>query len=109
VPPNRETVQPKGPDGKTQDLRASISNGCQDLALVQQIADKVGKDLNADTWASAVNSYGPIRDIGDGQFASLRTGKYDTYDTYRLETFDSSIPPHGNWRPITPLENVSGT
>jgi ABC-type branched-subunit amino acid transport system substrate-binding protein len=109
LPPNAETNEPKGPDGKTQDLYGSVSNACQDLTLLQQIGDKVGKDLNADTWATAVNSYGPIRDVGGGQFASLRTGKYDTNDTYRLETFDSSLPPHGQWRPATPLENITGT
>jgi ABC-type branched-subunit amino acid transport system substrate-binding protein len=109
VPPNRETVEPKGSDGKTQDLFGSVFNACQDLTLFQQIADRVGKDLNADTWAAAVNSFGPIRDVGNGQFASLHTGKYDTNDTFRLEEFDSSIPPNGNWRPITPLENITGT
>jgi hypothetical protein len=109
LPPNVETVEPKGPDGKTQDLYGSVSNGCQDLALLQQIGDRVGRDLNADRWAAAVNSYGPIRDVGGGQFASLRAGKYDTNDTYRLETFDSSIPPHGQWRPATPLQNITGT
>jgi hypothetical protein len=109
VPPNAETNQPKGPDGKVQDLYDSITNGCQDMTLVQQIGTKVGRDLNADTWAAAVNSYGPIRDVGGGQFASLHTGKYDTNDTYRLETFDSSIPPHGQFRPATPLENITGT
>jgi ABC-type branched-subunit amino acid transport system substrate-binding protein len=109
VPPNRETVEPKGPDGKVQDLYGSVSNGCQDLAILQQIGDRAGKDLNADTWAAAVNSYGPIRDVGGGQFASLHMGKYDTNDTYRLEAFDSSIPPHGNWRPLTALENIAGT
>jgi ABC-type branched-subunit amino acid transport system substrate-binding protein len=109
VPPNRETVEPKGPDGKVQDLYGSVSNGCQDLAILQQIGDRAGKNLNADTWAAAVNSYGPIRDVGGGQFASLHMGKYDTNDTYRLEAFDSSIPPHGNWRPLTPLENIAGT
>jgi ABC-type branched-subunit amino acid transport system substrate-binding protein len=109
VSPNRETVEPKGADGKTQDLYGSVSNACQDLVLIQEIAGRAGKDLNADTWAAAVNSYGPIRDVGGGQFASLRTGKYDTNDTYRLEAFDSSIPPHGNWRPLTPLENITGT
>ena len=109
VPPNRETVEPKGPDGKVQDLYGSVSNGCQDLAILQQIGDRAGKHLNAGTWAAAVNSYGPIRDVGGGQFASLHMGKYDTNDTYRLEEFDSSIPPHGNWRPLTPLENITGT
>jgi hypothetical protein len=90
-------------------LYNSITNGCQDVTLLQQIGDKVGNELNADTWAVAVNRYGPIRDVGGGQFASLRTGKYDTNDTYRLETFDSSLPPHGQWQPKTPLENVTAT
>ena len=109
VPPNAETNQPKGPDGKTQDLYGVISDSCQLLTLLQEIGNKVGKDLNADTWAAAVNKYGPIRDVGGGQFASLRTGKYDTNDTFRLEVFDSSLPPHGQWKDLTPLENVSGS
>jgi ABC-type branched-subunit amino acid transport system substrate-binding protein len=109
LPPDQETNQPKGPDGKVQDLNGSVSTACQDLVLIRQIANKVGKDLNADTWAGAVNSYGPIRDVGGGQFASLRTGKYDTNDTFRLEAFDSSLPPFGQWRPMTPLENITGT
>jgi ABC-type branched-subunit amino acid transport system substrate-binding protein len=108
VPPNAETNEPKGPDGKVQDLTGSVGNACQDLALLHQVGDRIGKNLSADTWAAAVNSYGPIRDVGGGQFASLRTGKYDTNDTYRLETYDSSIPPHGQWRPATPLENITG-
>ena len=36
-------------------------------------------------------------------------GKYDDEDSFRLEAFDSSIPPQGGWRPLTALENISGS
>ena len=108
VPPNVETVQPKGPDGKTQDLYGVISDSCQLLTLLQEIGNKVGKNLNAETWANTVNSYGAIRDVGGGQFNSIHTGKYDDFDTFRLAAFDSSLPPNGNWRAMTPLQNIPG-
>ena len=42
-------------------------------------------------------------------FASLHTGKYDADDTYGLVAFDPSIKPYGDWRHVTPTENVGNT
>jgi hypothetical protein len=106
--PNAEAVVP-GPDGKTLDTYGSINDACQLLSLFRDIGTKVGTYLNIDNWLYTVDHYGPITNRGGGQYASLRAGKYDIDDTFRLESYDSSIPPKGNWKPITDLENISGS
>lgn len=105
VAPNAETIIP-GPNGKTLDTYGSINDACQLLTLFQEIGDRVGKNLNVANWVHAVNTYGAIRDYGGGQYASLHTGKYDDDDTFRLEKFNSSLGPKGDWQPITPLEDI---
>jgi hypothetical protein len=54
-----------------------------------------------------VNNFGPI-EVMNTDYASLHTGKYDADDTYGLVQFDPAIPPIGDWRHLTPTENVSG-
>jgi ABC-type branched-subunit amino acid transport system substrate-binding protein len=107
--PNAEAVVP-GPDGKTLDTYGSINDACQLVTMFADIVTKVGKYLNANNWVHAVDTYGKIRNMGGGQYASLHTGKYDVNDTFRLESYDSSLPPagKGNWKPITPLEDITG-
>jgi len=105
VAPNAETIIP-GPNGKTLDTYGNINDACQLLTLFQEIGNRVGKNLNVANWVHAVNTYGPIRDYGGGQYASLHTGKYDDDDTFRLETLNSSLGPKGDWQPLTPLEDV---
>jgi len=107
VAPNAETVVP-GPNGKTLDINGSLNDACQTVTMFRDIATRAGTDLNNQTWVKAVDTYGPIRNMGGGQYASLHTGKYDVDDTFRLEEFNSSLPPNGQWQPITPLENVPG-
>ena len=41
-------------------------------------------------------------------YGSIHAGKYDADDTFALVAFDSSIPPEGDWRYLTPVEDVSG-
>jgi hypothetical protein len=106
--PNAESVIP-GPDGKTLDTYGSINDACQLLTEFQEIGQRVGRDLNDQNWVRAVDHYGPIRDVGAGQYASLHTGKYDDNDTFRLEEFDSALGPQGDWKPLTPLEGVPGS
>ena len=109
VAPNVEAVIPDPQDkSKRLDTYGSISDVCQVLTLFQEIGDKAGPYLNDDTWLNVVNTYGPIRDPGSGQYASLHTGKYDTNDTFRLVAFDSSIGQAGDWKALTPLQNISG-
>ncbi len=108
VAPNAEAVVP-GPDGKTLDTYGSINDACQLLSLFRDITNKLGTYLNVPNWRYTVDHYGTITNRGGGAFASLHAGKYDIDDTFRLESFDSSIPPKGNWKPLTPLQGISGS
>ena len=105
IAPDAQTIIP-GPNGKRLDTYGNINDACQLLTVFQQIGDRVGKNLNVPNWVHTVNTYGPIRDYGGGQYASLHTGKYDDDDTFRQEKFNSSLGPKGDWQPITPLENI---
>ena len=102
------TVVIPGPDGKTIDTNQAIRDTCQLVTLFYDIATKAGQYLNIETWVNAVDNYGPIRNMDGGQYASLHKGKYDIDDTFRLSSFDSSIPPQGSWKPLTELQNISG-
>jgi hypothetical protein len=95
-----------GPNGKTLDTYGSINDACQLVTLFQEIGDRVGKNLNDKNWIHAVDHYGPIRDYGAGQYASLHTGKYDDNDTFRLEEFDSKLGPQGEFKALTKLKDV---
>jgi hypothetical protein len=107
VAPNTQQIIP-GPNGKTLDTNGSINDACQLVTMFSDIATRVGADLNATNWQHTVDNFGPIRNMGGGQFASLHAGKYDIDDTFRLEAFDSSVGTKGDWKPLTPLQNVSG-
>jgi hypothetical protein len=106
--PNAEAIIPIA-DGKTLDTYGSFNDACQLVTMFHDIAAKVGKYLNVNNWVHTADTYGPIRNLGGGIYASLRTGKYDVSDTFRLEEFDSSIGAKGNWKPITPLEDITGS
>jgi ABC-type branched-subunit amino acid transport system substrate-binding protein len=105
--PNAFSVIP-GPDGKTLDTYGSINDACQTLSLFKDVATKAGKYLNAANWVHAVNTFGTITNRGGGPYASLHTGKYDFDDTFLLQEFDPTIKPDGNWKALTPYENVPG-
>jgi hypothetical protein len=106
VAPDAETKVP-GPNGKTLDTNGSINDACQSLSLFHDIAARVGKNLNADNWVGTVDRFGSIANRGGGPYASLTKGKYDFEDTFQLQEFDSTIPPQGNWKSLTPYENIS--
>ena len=55
---------------------------------------------------NTVNNFGHIANRGTGPYSSLGTGKYDADDNFRLVQFDSSLPPDGNWKAITGLQDV---
>jgi ABC-type branched-subunit amino acid transport system substrate-binding protein len=107
VAPDAETVVP-GPGGKTLDTNGSINDACQSLSLFHDIATRLGKYLNTTNWVNTVNNYGPIANRGGGLYASLRKGKYDFDDTFTLQSFDPTIPPTGNWKDLTPYQNIAG-
>ncbi len=98
----------KASGGKTNDVYGTISDACQAMSMFHDIAAKAGKNLNNATWVNAVNHYGEIVNRGSGQFSSLHTGKYDVDDSFHLQSFDSSIKPDGDWKSLTPVENITG-
>lgn len=99
-----------GSDGKRTEIYASIEDACGELLFFKTIAEKAGKQLNNKTWAGAVANMGAIDDqLVLGRWASLHTGKYDANDTFGLVVFDQKAGSTGDWKALTPVENVSGT
>jgi ABC-type branched-subunit amino acid transport system substrate-binding protein len=99
----------KSADGKNIiDNHGAISDACQLLFFFKSIGDKTGKYLNNNNWVNAVNTYGHIVNRGSGDFSSIHTGKYAADDNWRLQAYDSSIGASGNWKALTPLQNISG-
>ncbi len=105
VAPGPFSVVP-GPDGKTLDTYGSINDACQILSLFHDIGTKVGKYLNTANWVGTVSTYGPITNRGGGPYASLGNGKFDFDDTFQLQSYDPTIPPNGNWKPLSPYEDI---
>jgi ABC-type branched-subunit amino acid transport system substrate-binding protein len=104
----KSTTVIKGPGGKTIDTYGSINDACQAMTLFHDVATKAGKNLDNTSWVKTVDNYGEIVNRGSGPYSSLHTGKYDIEDNFRLEKFDSSIKPEGNWKAVTPVENITG-
>jgi ABC-type branched-subunit amino acid transport system substrate-binding protein len=105
--PDGETVIP-GPNGKTLDTYGLTNDSCQMVTLFHDIAQRVGTNLNVANWTRTVNSYGTIRNMGGGPYASLHQGKYDIDDSFRLESYDSSLGAKGDWKALTPLQDITG-
>ena len=98
----------KSADGKNiLDEHGTISDACQLLFFFHDIGQKVGKYLNNTNWVNTVNSYGEIVNRGSGPYSSIHTGKYAADDNWRLQKFESSAGPTGNWVAIGPLQNIS--
>jgi hypothetical protein len=98
-----------GPEGKTIDDYGTINDACQVIVMLDDIGEKIGQHLNAENWQTVVGSFGPIRNLGGGEFASLGNGKFDVNDTFRLSAYDSSLAEDGDWKPLTELQNVTGS
>jgi hypothetical protein len=95
-----------GPDGKTLDTYGSINDACQILSLFHDVAAKVGKPLNTTNWVGTVQTFGEVANRGGGPYASLRAGKTDFDDTFQLQEYDPTIPPKGNWKPLSEYQNI---
>lgn len=104
--PDRETVVP-GPRNHTLDITGSITDACAQLTMLDDIGERLGKYLNNENWINVVNNFGKIR-VMQSLYGSIHQGKYDADDTFALVAFDSSIPPVGDWRYLTKVENVPG-
>jgi hypothetical protein len=95
-----------GPDGIRSRVWAGVRDFCDELALFKQIAGKAGPNLTNDTWRQADDSIGEIQLTTDA-YASIHAGKYDANDSFRLEVFDSTYGPKGDFKPLTPIEDAS--
>ncbi len=93
-------------DGKVQQIWISVRDSCGDLDFFQTIADKVGKYLDNTNWTRTVDDYGTIQLVGTAA-ASLGTGKYDADNNFSLVSFDPTIGTGGDWKALTPLEDVT--
>jgi ABC-type branched-subunit amino acid transport system substrate-binding protein len=103
-----EDVKP-GPDGKRVEIYQSIEDACGDVLFFETIAAKAGKTLDNSTWKKAVDTMGPMdAQLVLGKWASLHKGKYDANDTFGLVAFDSSVGTTGDWKALTPVEDVAG-
>ena len=95
-------------NGKQNNIYGNAEDACSFVTMFQDIATRVGKDLNIANWSATVNNFGSIR-VMNTDWASLHAGKYDADDTYGLVQFDPGIKPIGEWRHITRTEDVSGS
>ncbi len=98
----------KLPNGKQNDIYGNAENACSFVTMFRTIAERVGKNLNNANWVSTVNDFGPI-EVMNTDDASLHTGKYDADDTFGLVAFDPTVKPIGDWRHLTPTQDVSGS
>jgi hypothetical protein len=106
VAENAEQIK-KTKDGKIDDTYGTINDACQTLTMLDDIGERVGKYLNNANWVNTVDNFGHIENRGSGPYSSLHTGKYAADDNWRLQAYDSTIPPEGNWKAVTPLQNIS--
>ena len=98
-----------GADGKRVEIYASVEDACGDVLFFKTIAEKAGKQLSNKTWAAAVASMGPMdNQLVLGRWASLHAGKYDANDTFGLVAFDETAGITGDWKALTPVEDISG-
>jgi ABC-type branched-subunit amino acid transport system substrate-binding protein len=96
-----------GPDGKTTRTFEGLEDRCNELSILKQILEKAGPNPTNDSWIATVNSFGPIK-VPTAEISSFGQGKYDAADGFRLSTFDSSIPPSGDFKPESPqLQDVT--
>jgi hypothetical protein len=103
--PDPNVVVP-GPNGKSLDVYGAVGDACVEVTMFADIAKKAGPTLNNATWVTAVDNMGSMR-IASTKYASLGPGKYDADDTFGLVAYDPNIPETGDWKVVTPPENVA--
>ena len=90
--------QTRAPLGAVRDV-------CNELGLFRQIAEKAGPDLTNETWWQAADTIGEVQLTEP--YASIRAGKYDATDAFRLAGSDSTGGPKGDLAPVSPIEDAS--
>ncbi len=96
-----------GKDGKRDEVFQTVEDVCNDLSFFKVIADKVGKYLNNDNWTNTVNGMGTLTGLLTTDFASLGKGKYDADNAFSLVSFDPTSGDNGDWKPVTPLADIT--
>ena len=94
-----------GPDGVRSRVWAAVRDMCNELDMFVAIATKAGPNLTNDTWRQAADSIGEIHQVDP--YASIRAGKYDATDAFRLVVFDSTFGTKGDFKPLTPIKDAS--
>jgi hypothetical protein len=97
----------KLPNGKKNDIYSAVEDACLFTKFFATIAKKVGPYLNTENWVQAIDDFGPIDDTST-LYASVHKGKYDADDTYGLVAFDPTVGDSGDWRHVTPVQDVTG-
>jgi hypothetical protein len=95
-----------GPDGKKVQVFIAVQDRCNELTIIKLILQKAGANPTNDSWISAVNSMGKIQ-IPTQTIASFGTGKYDAADGFALATWDSTLPPDGDFKVQGDLVDVT--
>ncbi len=95
----------KLPNGKQNDIYTEVEDACLFTRFFQTIATRVGPYLNNTNWVHAVDNFGPVDDMST-LYATLGKGKYDADDTYGLVAYDPTVGEDGDWRHVTPVQNV---
>ncbi|MDQ1382336.1 MAG: hypothetical protein QOJ71_3055 [Actinomycetota bacterium] len=98
----------KLPNGKQNDIYSEVEDACASTTFFATIARRVGPFLNDTNWVNTVNDFGAIDDTST-IYASIHEGKYDADDTYGLVAYDPKVGDAGDWKHVTPVQNVSGT
>jgi hypothetical protein len=95
------------PNGKQDNIYDEVESACLYTHFFATIATRVGRYLNNANWVHAVDNFGPIDDTAT-IYATLHKGKYDADDTYGLVAYDPTVGEAGDWKHVTPVQNVSG-
>jgi ABC-type branched-subunit amino acid transport system substrate-binding protein len=106
--PENATQIIKTPAGKIDDTYGTINDACQTMSMFRDIGQRVGQYLNNTNWVYTVDNFGPITNRGSGPYSSLHTGKYSADDNWRLQQYDPTLGQEGLWKPITPLQDITG-
>jgi hypothetical protein len=104
LPPVNEF--PVRDDGQRVDIRATVFTACVYVLMFADIAEKVGPNLNNDTWTETVDNLGKI-ELRSTIYASLHKGKYDASDTFRISEFDPTVGESGSFAPVTEIRDVA--
>lgn len=104
--PDVTIIEPNALAETDEDVPQGLIVGCRFLKLFEAVATKVGHNLNSTTFAAAVAKIGNFSIPGQ-PFASLGADKFDSNDSFRLVSFDSTISQDGGFKSLTDIMDVT--